>query len=108
GSISRSTLASPLSRDRGDVDNAPAALIDHGSCCRLAAQERPRQVHAQLQLPFLQRGGQQRLIEANARIVDQYVEPLELGQRLVDQPLDFGRLAYVDALSHGLPARAAD
>ena len=97
-------MAPALPRNGGDIDDTAAAAFEHGTRRGLGTQKRASQIHAELQLPLFQRGREERLVEANAGVVDENVELLKARDGLLDQSLDLGRLTDIDVRGHRISA----
>src|SRR5271169_5349657 len=78
-----------------EEQNAPVAILDHWLDQRTREVERAVENHAPDQLPIRVSCFGERLVRPDRGIIDQDVDPAELGQRLGGQRLDLGLFADV-------------
>src|SRR5207249_2599172 len=96
-----------LPRDRGDVDDAPVLALHHLRGEGAAAQELAGEVDLEHALPFLDgivRGGNVQARDAG--VVDEHVDPAEVGERLCRRA--FYRRGIRDVDGAGLRGRVPD
>ena len=94
--------------DRGDRDDAPAALLHHLTRGRLAAEEHAGEIHPQHAMPFGFRVIKKRRRVCDAGIGHHHVEPTELRDDAVDERLHLIHVADVDVERHRLAAALDD
>ena len=95
GRVVRLADVAHLGRDRRDVDDPPGASRDHVLDRRLGHVEGAREVHLQHLVPVGRRHLRNGLVDRDARVVDEDVEPAVLLDHLLDDALAVLRVADV-------------
>ena len=86
-------------RDRGDVDDAAAALGEHLRAEVPAQQKRAKQIHVHDALPLVRRGVLRRNDQADARVVDQRIGGAEVAPDARGHFFDEGFRGHIAAQS---------
>src|SRR5262245_12093184 len=106
--MSAATGASGNRAVADEEQNAPIAILDHGLDQRPRQVERTIKNHAPDQLPIRVGCFSERLVRPDRSIVDQDVNPAELGQRPGGPRLDLGLFADVGEYRDRFDTKIAD